>query len=113
MVPNDWILDFPGAVIVADADDRLIGMNAEAARLLEKHDGRALIGSNVLDCHPEPARETFRLLIRDRKTNVYTTEENGKKRLIYQSPWYRDGEYAGFVELSFDIPAVIPNIQRK
>jgi hypothetical protein len=39
-----------------------------------------------------------------REKNVYTIEKNGVKKLIYQSPWYYNGEYAGFVELSLEIP---------
>ncbi len=39
-----------------------------------------------------------------RITNVYTIEKTGRKKLIYQTPWYRAGEYAGFVELSLEIP---------
>ena len=31
-------------------------------------------------------------------------EKKGKKKLIYQIPWYEEGEYMGFVELSMIIP---------
>jgi hypothetical protein len=26
---------------------------------------------------------------------------NGEKHFIFQSPWYKEGQYAGFVEISF------------
>jgi hypothetical protein len=32
--------------------------------------------------------------------------------LIYQSPWYRDGQYAGFVEISLEIPFDMPHFIR-
>ena len=35
------------------------------------------------------------------------------RKLIYQSPWYRDGAYAGFVELSLEIPAEMPHFVRQ
>jgi hypothetical protein len=37
-------------------------------------------------------------------TNAYTIEKNGIKKLIYQTPWYENGVYQGFVELSLEIP---------
>ena len=36
--------------------------------------------------------------------HVYTIEKNGKKKLIYQIPWYENGVYSGFIELSMVIP---------
>ena len=79
-------------------------MNDKAAKTYETHGGRKLIGSNLLDCHPEPARTKTEHLLAAREKNVYTIEKNGVKKLIYQSPWYRNDEYAGFVELSLEIP---------
>ena len=47
------------------------------------------------------------------KGNAYTIEKGGKKKLIYQSPWYREGVYSGFVELSLEIPETMANFVRK
>jgi len=47
-----------------------------------------------------------------RQVNVYTSEKNGVRELIYQSPWYVDGEYRGFIELSLDIPDQMPHFIR-
>jgi len=44
--------------------------------------------------------------------NIYTIEKNGVKKLIYQSPWYQNGKYAGFVELSLEIPFEMPHFIR-
>ncbi len=46
------------------------------------------------------------------QANVYTIEKHGKKKLIYQTPWYRDGKYAGFIELSLVIPEEMPHFIR-
>ena len=48
----------------------------------------------------------------NQRANVYTIEKGGKKKLIYQTPWYKDGQYAGFVELSLVIPAEMPHFIR-
>jgi hypothetical protein len=68
-----------------------------------------LIGKNMLECHPEPARSLLRELMEKQQTNVYTIEKQGIKKLIYQSPWYKNGAYAGFIEFSFEIPFDMPN----
>ena len=108
----DWIKEFPGAVTITNLDGIILDMNDRAARVFEKDGGKALIGTNMLDCHPEPARtKTLELLNAPRK-NVYTIEKNGVKKLIYQSPWYENGECRGLVELSLEIPFEMPHFVR-
>jgi transcriptional regulator with PAS, ATPase and Fis domain len=112
MPKHDWIKEFPAAVTVCDARGVILEMNDRSAKTFEKDGGRALIGSNLLDCHPDPARGKLERLLESRQKNVYTIEKNGVKKLIYQSPWYRDGQYAGFVEFSFEIPFDMPHFIR-
>ena len=104
MNENEWIKEFPAAVTVCDEEGIILDMNDKAAKTFEKDGGRKLIGSNMLDCHPEPARAKAERLLAAREKNVYTIEKNGVKKLIYQSPWYKNGQYAGFVEMSLEIP---------
>ena len=66
----------------------------------------------MLDCHPDSARKKTERLLAARVKNVYTIEKNGVKKIIYQSPWYKEGEYAGFVELSLEIPLEMPHFIR-
>jgi hypothetical protein len=66
----------------------------------------------MLDCHPEQARIKTEKLLADREKNVYTIEKNGIKKLIYQSPWFKDGDYAGIVEISLEIPFEMPHFLR-
>jgi hypothetical protein len=87
-------------------------MNDAAAEVFKEDGGRALIGSNVLDCHPAAARRKLEVMMARHEKNVYTIEKNGKKKLIYQPPWYKDGQYAGFVELSMEIPFEMPHFLR-
>jgi len=107
-----WVREFPGAVTVCDARGIILAMNEKAARVFEEDGGHALIGSDVMDCHPEPARSRLRALLENRQTNVYTIEKKGVKKLIYQAPWYEDGQFAGLVELSLEIPFEMPHFLR-
>jgi transcriptional regulator with PAS, ATPase and Fis domain len=112
MTPHAWVDEFPAAITVSDAKGTIIEMNAKAAKTLEKDGGAKLIGTNVLDCHPEPAKAKLRAIMENRKPNVYTTEKAGVKKLIYQAPWYQGGKYAGVVELSVEIPFEMPHFVR-
>ncbi|MGD0613286.1 MAG: PAS domain-containing protein [Anaerolineales bacterium] len=107
-----WVKEFPAAITVSDADGILLEMNDKSAKALAKDGGRELIGKNMLECHPDPARGKVERLLKKKQLNVYTIEKNGIKKLIYQSPWYVKGEFAGFVELSLEIPFEIPHFIR-
>jgi transcriptional regulator with PAS, ATPase and Fis domain len=112
MTSHDWIKEFPAAVTVCDAEGIILAMNDKAAKTFEADGGANLIGSNMLDCHPGLSRQKTERLLAAKVKNVYTIEKNGVKKLIYQSPWYKDGEYAGFVELSLEIPMEIDHFVR-
>lgn len=113
MNPGDWIKEFPGAITVCDADGIILEMNDRACRMFEKAGGRDLTGKNVLDCHPEGVRKKLAAMLESRTMNCYTIEKNGVKKLVYQSPWYKDGEYMGFVEMVMEVPFEIPHFMRK
>ncbi len=110
-MPN-WAKEFPGAITVCDKDGIILDMNDRAAQVFAADGGRALIGRNALDCHPEPARTKLRNLLESGKPNVYTIEKKDVRKLIYQAPWYENGEYRGFVELSLEIPEAMPHFVR-
>jgi transcriptional regulator with PAS, ATPase and Fis domain len=112
MSENAWVEQFPGAVTVCDTEGRILEMNAKSRQNFAADGGAALIGTNVLDCHPEPSRTTLAAMMAERRTNVYTIQKKGIKKLIYQTPWFRDGVYAGFVELSVEIPWTMPHFNR-
>ena len=100
------------AVTVCAKDGTILDMNAKSRRTFLKP-GQNLIGNNVLDCHPEPARTMLAGMLAEPRTNVYTVEKEGVKKLIFQTPWYDEGGYAGFMELSMVLPEVIPHRVRK
>lgn len=109
---NAWIKEFPASVTVCDPEGIILEMNDRASKTFARDGGLALIGKRLLDCHPDPARAKLERLMDSRQVNVYTIEKNGVKKLIYQSPWVLNGEYAGFVELSFEIPFEMPHFMR-
>jgi transcriptional regulator with PAS, ATPase and Fis domain len=104
----NWARELPAAVTVCDRNGIILEMNDKAKSTFSGD----LVGKNVLDCHPEPARTKLSELLATGKSNVYTIEKNGIKKLIYQSPWYRDGQFAGLVEISLELPASLPHFRR-
>ena len=109
----DWIKEFPGALTVCDDRGIILSMNDQAAAVYEAWGGHRLVGSNILDCHPGPARAKLDRLLENPRANVYTIEKKGRHRLIYHTPWYRDGRYAGFMELALEIPEQMPHFVRE
>ena len=107
----DWVKEFPGAVTVCDVKGIILYMNDKAFATFAAGD-RSLIGANILDCHPGPARQKLAALLAEGRANTYTIEKNGVKKLVHQAPWYRGGEYAGLVELSVEIPFELPHFIR-
>ena len=112
MSDHPWVNDFPASITICDPQGIILEMNAAAIETFRADGGERLIGTNLLDCHPERARRIMEEMLASQRTNVYTIEKNGRKKIIYQSPWYQDGQYAGFVELSLVIPEEIPHFIR-
>ena len=107
-----WIREFPAAITVCDSEGIIRAMNDRACATFAEDGGADLIGTNLLGCHPEPARTKVVNLLKSGMANIYTIQKDGIKKLIYQSPWYEDGEYAGFVELSLPLPDEMPHFVR-
>src|SRR4030042_3195215 len=55
MTRHAWVKEFAAAVTVSDAQGKIIEMNAKAVKTFEKDGATKLIGTSVLDCHPDPA----------------------------------------------------------
>ncbi|MBI5303207.1 MAG: diguanylate cyclase [Chloroflexi bacterium] len=113
MTKNSWVDEFPGAITVSDRDGVILEMNAKSAQTFAADGGGKLIGTNMLLCHPEPARTKLQNLLDSPRANVYTIEKNGVKKLIYQTPWYQDGKCMGLVELALEIPFDLPHFVRQ
>ncbi len=112
MSEHEWIKEFPAAVTVCDANGIILEMNDRAAKTFEKDGGYALVGKSLLDCHSNSSRGKVKEMLVSHAKNVYTIEKNGVKKLIFQSPWFKNDQYAGFVELSLEIPFEMPHFVR-
>ncbi len=109
---HPWVKEFAGSVTVCDPNGIVLEMNDKSIKTFQADGGEKLIGTNLLDCHPKQARAKLQLLMDTQTANVYTIEKNGVKKLVYQTPWYQDGRYAGFVELVLEIPDQMPHFVR-
>jgi transcriptional regulator with PAS, ATPase and Fis domain len=113
MTEHSWVQEFAGAITVCDRQGIILAMNDKAVETFRDQGGRALIGTNLLDCHPEPSRTTVQEMLDSGRPNVYTIGKVGRKKLIYQTPWYEGGQYRGLLELALEIPAAMPHFVRE
>ena len=87
-------------------------MNEKAISNYEKDGGVNLIGKDLLERHSESSRKKIMEIMTSGQKNVYTIEKRGRKKIIYQSPWFREGEFRGIIELSLEIPFEMPHFIR-
>ncbi len=99
-----WAGELDVAITVSDATGKILYMNDKSASTFARYGGRGLEGSNLKECHKEGSWEKILGIMNSEKSNCYTIEKEGIKKLIYQAPWYSDGKLAGLVELSIEIP---------
>ena len=105
--------ELPFAITICDREGNVLDMNDRSAATFAKSGGLDLIGGNLLNCHPEPAKSKLIDLLHNPRVNAYTIEKNGVKKLIYQTPWYDNGEFVGLMEISMEIPFDMPHSVRK
>jgi DUF438 domain-containing protein len=92
------------AITISDKDGKFIEMNDRSILTFANSGGENLIGKDMMTCHPPKAQEIIKKLIENNETNCYTIEKQGLKKLIYQTPWYENGQYSGLIEFSIVIP---------
>jgi len=95
--------------MVCDEDYEILYLNEKAAKDHAEDGGRALVGKDLMDCHPPEAQERLREVMASGRPNVYTTERKGKKKLVYQCQWKRKGRVGGLVQLVIELPPGLPN----
>ncbi|MGL5318441.1 MAG: PAS domain-containing protein [Bacteroidales bacterium] len=103
----EWVKEMNCAVTVCDTEGTILYMNEKSCRTFEKYGD--LIGKNLYSFHSPKSNEKIKELLATGGTNAYTIEKAGKKEMIYQTVWFRDGIVAGLVELCMDLPADIVN----
>jgi hypothetical protein len=107
-----WVKEFSGTVTVCDKDGVIVGLNDASAKQFAEKGGRKLIGSCIFDCHPEPAKSKFKELMKNRRPNIYTIQKDGRRKLVFQAPWYQEGEFAGYLDMTVEIPWKMPHYNR-
>jgi len=100
----NWATELGVAITVSDTAGKILYMNNKSASTFSKYGGRGLEGSNLKECHKKESWEKILDIMDSQKSNCYTIEKEGIKKLIYQAPWYEGGIIAGMVELSIEIP---------
>jgi transcriptional regulator with PAS, ATPase and Fis domain len=109
----EWIEHFPGPITICDQDGWIVYMNQSSVGAFRNSGGAGLIGSNLLDCHPEPSMSKLKDLLNSPQENIYTIEKDGVKKIIMQIPWFSDDRFKGLVEISKVIPSEMPHFLRK
>ncbi len=110
---KSWSDEVGFSVTLCDTEGKITYMNHTSKETFLKYGGEELHGQSLFDCHPEPAASKLAEMLKSEEMNAYTIEKNGKKKLIYQTPWYENGVYMGFAELSFVLPENMPHFIRK
>jgi len=103
----DWAKELSCAVTVCDTAGVILYQNDKSKATFAAYGD--IMGKNLKECHKPQSWETFERLISENATNVYTIEKEGKRKLIYQTPWRLDGQVAGLVELSVELPHEMPH----
>jgi transcriptional regulator with PAS, ATPase and Fis domain len=108
----DWSEQLPVAITVVDTNGIIREMNQRSRETFAQDGGAALVGTSVVDCHPETARKQIARMMQTHEANHYTIAKNGRRKIIHQLPWFKDGVFAGLVEISVPIPDSIPHFER-
>jgi transcriptional regulator with PAS, ATPase and Fis domain len=108
----EWLQNYNAAVTVCDLNGIVLFMNNKAGKTFEKWGGLDLIGKCLFDCHQPRSVEMMKQMMQNNSTNTYTIEKNGVKKLIYQTPWTKNDQVAGMVEISIEIPFEMPHFIR-
>lgn len=113
MSASHWQNEINISITVCDKEGIITAMNSGSCENFAKWGGEKLIGKNLLDCHPEQAKNKILAMLENPHLNCYTTEKEGKKNFIYQAPLFKDGEFTGLVEMIIPIPNEMPHHIRK
>lgn len=108
----DYFNELPAAITICDTEGKIIYLNEKAAEVFQDDGGYDLIGQNLFACHSNESIEKIKSILKEEKPNSYTIEKNGKKKFIYQTPFYENKILKGLIEFSFEIPFELPHFKR-
>jgi len=112
MIPEylQWPDNVNCAITVCDMDGVILYMNDRAKETFASHGD--LIGKNLFECPSEESKAKIRNMLATGESNAYTISKNGLRKVIYQTPWRRDGKIAGMAEISMAVPEEMPHYIR-
>ncbi len=101
---KDFFAEVAVSMTVCDREGKVVYQNNRAVEALGEARGHSLE-----ECHKAASWEMIQRMLSEGVTNAYTIEKRGVKKLIYQTPWYENGEVAGLVEYSIVLPENMPH----
>lgn len=110
---NNWAEDIDGAITVCDTEGTVLYMNKRSRETFCKDGNSSMVGQSMMPCHNERSQAIIRHMLESGESHCYTISKQGKKKLIFQTPWKEDGEVKGLVEFSFVLPDEMPHYERK
>jgi len=99
-----WMQELSCAVTVCDTAGVVVYQNEKSKRVFASYGGD-LLGKSLKDCHKPESWAMLLRLMEEQASNSYTIEKHGIRKLIHQTPWYKDGVLKGMVEFSIELPA--------
>lgn len=128
----DWARGCDFAVTICNINGDIIYINDKSRATFAKYGN--ILGSNLKNCHSPRSWKIITELLATGGSNSYTITKSGKKKIIYQTPWYVEQTDApqqeqgqaqsagqlvsngkiigGLVEISIELPANMPHYDR-
>ena len=110
---NDFFKYVEPAVTVCDTECVIVYQNEKSVAVNGDMRGKCMLG-----CHNDRSRGIIARILSEGVSNSYTISKKGQRKLIHQTPWYKDAAdgagrtVAGIVELSVVIPEEMPHYDR-
>ncbi len=108
----DSLMGLDCAITICNLKGEIVYMNSKSQEVFAKWGGGNLVGKSLFSCHLPSSIATIKRLMKEGKSNTYTIEKGGIRKLIHQTPWYDDGKVTGMVELSIVLPDDMPHHKR-
>ncbi len=106
----NWAEELSCAVTVCDKEANVVYQNSKSLKIFKNYGD--LLGKNLKDCHGEKSWNMILDMLESGKSNTYTIDKKGAKKMIHQTPWYNNGILMGLVELSIELPEEMPHFIR-
>lgn len=104
----EWAKELNLAITVTDINNKIIYMNDKSKNTFNTTN----IGDKLDNCHSKQSNDIINKMIENNISNTYTIQKNNVKKLIHQTPWYKNGIIAGLVEFSIILPDNMPHHNR-